>query len=370
MSNIFVIAYDVPRPNLGATQLLNYWHRAEGTPQTIDTWSGNPHFVGRFTPHVFNRIQTLPSNQGIPQVIETTVEPSFIARFQPPVYQRIQYQPDIQGTPQVIDTVGANPHFVGKFTAPTFNRIAYNSQVDTPVIIIGEAQPHFIGRFTSPTFQRAINSWDTNGSPFVLDTVGANPHFIGTFTSPSFQRIPYFSQADSPPTVETNTHFIGRFTAPTFQRAINSWDVQGQPFVVDTVGANPHFIGTYTAPTFQRLRLTNDNADLPVTVVLDNPQNFITRFQSPSFSRIGYSNYEVEGTSQVFATEIPVNFLATFQPTKFYNSVSYLSFDTGTAFVPPPPVVQAFAGRQITPEEALRSWMSAIGAKGRKSRYG
>lgn len=172
MSSIFVIAYDVPRPSLGATQLLNYWHRAEGTPQVIDTVGANPHFIGRYTSPVFNRIalNTLAADYSIVPPLDNPV--NFIGKFTAPVFNRIGYSSiDNQGLPQVLDTVGANPHFVGKFTSPTFNRIAYNSATsDILPIPALDIPQNFIAKFQAPIFNRAINSWDNQGTPQVFAT--------------------------------------------------------------------------------------------------------------------------------------------------------------------------------------------------------
>jgi hypothetical protein len=191
MSSIFVIAFDVPRPAMGVQQALNYWHRAEGTPQTIDTWDGNPHYVSRMRMPVYNRPIISSSIEGVPFTVETSEEPNFIGKFTTPVFNRFQYSPanDLPPPPPSVDT-------------PT----------------------HFIGRFTAPTFNRAINSWSADGQPFVVDTVGANPHFIGKFTAPTLQRIPYNSWCvDFPivPAQDNPVNFIGKFKPVTFFNSVS-----------------------------------------------------------------------------------------------------------------------------------------------------
>lgn len=208
------------------------------------------------------------------------------------------------------------------FTAAVASQLgimAFKPAVAVTTIVEAE---QFLGKYTSPVYNKVITSWSTDGLPFVLDTVGTNPSFISKYTSPVYSRVQYPQATDIPTVVliETNTHFIGRFTSPIYQKAINSWDNQGQPFVLDTIGANPHFIGIFKPYVFTRIPYNSWCLDFPIITALDDP----------------------------------VNFLATFQPTKFFNSVSYFNIESTESFIPPVPPAIIPSGRQLT-EEDIRS---------------
>jgi hypothetical protein len=192
-----------------------------------------------------------------------------------------------------------------------------------------------VGDYIAPVYQRIpYNSATANFNPPVPDNT---PNFLAKFTTPVFQRIPYFTLDNKglqPPQPETNTHFIAQFKAPIYQRALNSWDNQGLPQVIDLVGANPHFIGDFYPSIFQRIPYNSFTADFPPVPFVDQP----------------------------------VNFLGKFNPTIFYNSVSYFSTDTGVPFIPPPtPSFPDVGGKQWTKEawdaDVRRTWKE-MGQKG------
>jgi hypothetical protein len=164
MSSIFVIAFDQPRPAMGVQQALNYWHRAEGTPQTFEVSPG-PSFIGRFSSPVFNRFQFAPANE-IPPVAPTADTPThFIGRFTAPTFNRAINSWSADGQPFVVDTVGANPHFIGKFTAPTLQRIPYNSWcVDFPIVAAQDNPVNFIGKLKPVSFFNSVSYFGYDSS--------------------------------------------------------------------------------------------------------------------------------------------------------------------------------------------------------------